>query len=96
MKQNLPLCNVPGQGRKMASIPSDDRFLLQLCKKNRAKSSRELSAELVLSNGKRLSAPTVRRRLAAMGYKSYTAKKKPLRKPEQRKQRLSFAKEHQY
>jgi transposase len=96
VKQNLPLTNLPGQGRKMASTATDDRNLLRLCKKDRTKSSEELSAELVLSNGKKLSAPTVRHRLLNIGYKSYTAKRKPSRKPAQRKERLSFVKEHHY
>ena len=74
MKQKLPLCNALGQGRKIASAPTNDRSLLRLCKKDRTKSNRELSTKLLLSNGKRLSAPTIRRRLNAIDYKSYTAK----------------------
>ena len=31
-----------------------------------------------------------------MGYKSYTVKRKPVRKPAQQKARLSFALEHEY
>ena len=49
---------------------------LRLCKKDRIKSRRELSSELVISNGKRLNAPTIRRRLNPMDYKSYIDKKK--------------------
>ncbi|CAF3380963.1 unnamed protein product [Rotaria sp. Silwood2] len=96
LKQNLPLLNLPGQGRKKASTATDDRNLLRLCKKGRTKSSQELSSELVLSNGKRLSTPTIRRQLVDMGYSNYTAKRKPYRKPSQRRQRLSFARQHQY
>ncbi|CAM4941103.1 unnamed protein product [Rotaria socialis] len=55
-----------------------------------------LAAEWTLSNGKKLCASTVRRRLISMGYKSYTAKRKPLRTPAQIKKRLTFAKDHQY
>ncbi|CAF5160320.1 unnamed protein product, partial [Rotaria magnacalcarata] len=77
LKKNLPLSNAPGQGRKKASTPIYDRNLLRLCKKYRTKSSRILSSELMLSNGKHFSARTVRRRLLDMGYKSYQAKKKP-------------------
>lgn len=94
LKQNLPLSNSPGQGRKKASTTADDRTLLRLCKQDRTKTSEQLSTDLVLSNGKQLSARTVRRRLLDMGYKSYTAKAKPLRKPEHKKDRLSFAKAH--
>ena len=95
LKENKPLTNEPGQGRKRVSTEADDRNLLRLCKKDRTKSSQMLSAELVLSNGKHLSARTVRRRLFDAGYKSYTAKRKPLRKPEHQRKRLAFAKEHE-
>ena len=93
----LPLLmNTPGQGRKRASTAVEDRNLLRLCKKDRSKSSEILSSELTLSNDKHLSARTVRRRLLTMGYKSYRAKKKPLRTSAHKKQRLLFAREHQY
>ncbi|CAF3005278.1 unnamed protein product [Rotaria sp. Silwood2] len=96
LKENLPLLNAPGQDRKKAPTPINDRNLLRLCKKDRTKSSQMLSSELILSNGEHLSARTVRRRLLDMGYKSYQAKKKPLRTPAHKKQRLLFAHEHQY
>ena len=64
--------------------------------RDRAKSNQMLCTEWVLPNGNHLSARTIRRRLLDAGYKSYMAQRKPLRKPEQRKQRFSFAKEHQY
>ena len=96
LKNNLPLSNTLGQGPKKASTVIDDRNLLRLCKKDRTKSSEILSSELTLSNGIHLSARTVRRRLLTMGYKSYRAKKKPLRTHGHKKQRLLFAREHQY
>ena len=74
LKQNLPLSNSRGQGRKKVSTTTDDRTLLRLCKQDRTKTSQKLSSELVLSNGKELSVRTIRRRLLDMGYKSYTAK----------------------
>ena len=43
-----------------------------------------------------MNAKTVRRRLLTMGYKSYRAKMKLLRTPAHKKQRLLFAREHQY
>lgn len=96
LKEKLPLSNRPGQGHKKESTPNDDRQLLRIMKKDRTKSSQMLATEWTVSNGKKLSAPTVRRRLLNMGYKSYTAKRKPLRKPSQIKQRLAFAREHQH
>ena len=93
LKLTLPLSNSRGPGRKTASIAIDDRNLLRLCKQDRKKIIQELSSELVLSSGKQLSAPTIRR-LLDMGYKSYTAKPKPFRKSEHNKERLPLAKEH--
>ncbi|CAM4976400.1 unnamed protein product [Rotaria socialis] len=58
LKENVPLPNAPDQGRKKASTPIDDRNLLRFCKKYRTKSSQILSSELILSNGKHLSART--------------------------------------
>ncbi|CAM2729429.1 unnamed protein product [Rotaria socialis] len=96
LKQNLPLSNSIGQGRKKASTQDNDRQLSYIMKKDRTKSSQMLAAEWTLSNGKKLCALTVRRRLISMGYKSYTAKRKLLRTPAQIKKRLTFDKYHQY
>ena len=96
LKQDLPLANSVGQGRGKATTPHVDCQLLRIMKKDRTKSSQMLSAEWALSNGEKVSACTVRRRLISMGYKSYTAKRKPLRTPAQIKQRLPFAKDHQH
>ena len=70
LKGKLPLSHSPGQGRRKASTTTDDRNLLRLCKKDRTKSSKELSSEFFLSKGKQLSARTVHRRLLDMGYKA--------------------------
>ena len=94
LKNGQSLKNVPGQGRKRLTTPRDDRRLLQLCKADRSKSSRQLSSEFVLSRGKVLSARTIRRRLLDAGYKSYTAKRKPLRNASQKQSRFQFAKDH--
>ncbi|CAM4851434.1 unnamed protein product [Rotaria magnacalcarata] len=96
LKQKLPLSNTPEQSPKKAFTPTDDRRLLRIMKKDRTQSSQMLASEWTLSNGKKMSAPTVRRLLLSMGYKSYTAKKKPMRKPAQIKQRVIFARDHQY
>ena len=90
LKEKLLLLHSPGQGRRKASTTTDDRNLLRLYKKDRTKSSKELSSELLLSNGKRLSARRIRRRLLDMGYKSYTVKRKPLCKPAQQKSTAFF------
>ena len=77
LKQNLPLSNSRGQERKKASTITDDRNLLRFCKQDETKINQELLSKLVLSNGKQLSARTIRRRLLNMGHKSCTAKSKP-------------------
>ena len=63
MKRNLPLKSAPGQGRKRDTTSSDDRYLLQLYKQDRTKTSRELSSQSLLSSGKTVSDSTVRHRL---------------------------------
>ena len=95
LKNNLPLSNTPGQGRKRASTAVEDRNLLRLYRKDRSKSSEILSSELTLLNDKHLSVRTVRRRLLTMSYKSHRPKKKPLRTSAHKKQRLLFVREHQ-
>ena len=90
-KLKLPLKSRPGQGRKKSTTSDEDRYLLNLTKKNRSKSSRQLTSEWNLSNGKSISPQTVRRRLFKAGYKSYTTKRKPFRKPSHCSSRLRFA-----
>ena len=51
------------KGEKRATTSSDDRYLLQLCKQDRTKTSRQLSSESLLSSGKIVSDSTVRHRL---------------------------------
>ncbi|CAF4553640.1 unnamed protein product, partial [Rotaria magnacalcarata] len=77
----LPLENRPGQGRKKLTTLKEDRYLLNLMKKDRRTSSRQLASDWNSLHGKSISARTVRRRLFNAGYKSYTTKRKPYRKP---------------
>lgn len=93
-KLNLPLENRPGQGRKKLTTSKEDRHLIKLMKKDRRQTSRQLASEWSLSNRKVISARTVRRRLFNAGYKSYTTKRKPYRKPHHRYVRLKFARDH--
>ena len=94
LKVDAPLTNAPGQGRKQLSTECEDRRLLQICKADRTKCSRQLSSEFTLSNRTQLSARTIRRRLLDAGYRSYTAKRKPIRNASQRKLRLQFANDY--
>ena len=84
LKENKPLTNDLGQGRKKESIEAIDRNLVRLCKKDRTESSEILSAEFVLSTSEHLSARTMHRRLLGASYISYTAKRKSSRKPKHR------------
>ena len=80
MKRNLPLKNAPGQGRKRATTSSDDRYLLQLCKQDRTKTSRQLSSESLLSSGKAVSDSIVRHRLLeGLDTKATLLNQKPIR-----------------
>ena len=63
MKRNLPLKSAPGHRRERAATSSDDRYLLQLCKQDRTKTSRQLSSESLLSSCKAVSDSTVRHQL---------------------------------
>ncbi|CAF4791147.1 unnamed protein product [Rotaria magnacalcarata] len=45
LKQKSPLSNTPGQGPKKASMPTDDRRLLRIMKKDRTKSSQMLATD---------------------------------------------------
>ena len=67
LKQNLPLSTSRSQGRKKALTTTNDRNLLCLSKQDRTKTGQELSSELVLSDGKQLSARTIRFLLFDMG-----------------------------
>ena len=69
--------NHPDQGRKKSTTSKEDRHLTQLMKTDH----RQLAPECSSSNGKVVSPRTVRRRLFNAGYKSYTTKRKPYRKP---------------
>ena len=55
LKVDAPLTNARGQGRKRLSTECEGRRLLQICKADRTKCSRQLSSEFTLSNGTQLS-----------------------------------------
>ena len=74
LKQDLLLSNSFEQGSTKATTPHDNRQLLRIMKQDRTKSSHVLSTKCLLSNGKKVSACTVRHRLISTCYKSYTGK----------------------
>lgn len=67
---NEPLTNKPGQGRSKSTTSAQDRHLVQICKRNRTASSRQLASEWSISIGKSISASTTRRRLVSYGLKA--------------------------
>ena len=85
---NDPLVNKPGQGRLKCTTRAEDRHLIQMCKRNRTKSSRQLSSEWSSAIGKLVSASTTRRRLFSYGLKSYTQKRRPYRNRQQIKKKV--------
>ena len=93
-KQSLPVENHPGQGRKKLTSHQEDHHLIKLMEKDRCQTNRQLASEWSASNGKSISARTIRRRLFEAGYKSYTTKRKSYRKLQHRFSRLKFARKH--
>lgn len=55
--------NRPGQGREKSKPYKEDPYLLNLMKKDRGKSSRQLASDWNLSNGKAISLRTVHQHL---------------------------------
>lgn len=94
LEQGLPLGNKLGQGRRRATTEAQDRYLLQLAKKNRTHSSRQLTSEWSNVLGKPISTRTTRGRLVEHALKSYTQKPRPFRNKNQIKKRLSWCREH--
>ena len=75
--------------------PSDDRFLLIQCKKNRKRTAVDLNREIKGKDGKpKVSVWTTRRRLVEGGYPARKALKKPLLKKYHKRDRLRWAKDH--
>lgn len=89
-----PLSNKPGQGRSKRTTPVQDRYLVQICKRNRSAGSREIASEWSSTLGKSISASTTRRRLVEHGLKSYTKKRRPYRNKLQTKKRFEWCKNY--
>ncbi len=62
----------PDEGRKKSTTSKEDRYLMNLIKKDRGKTCRQLTSKWNSSNGKSISPRTVRQRLFNTSYKSYT------------------------
>lgn len=94
MRRGEALGNRPGQGRRRATNDAQDKFIVNLAKRNRTKSSREIASEVNTSWSTNLSARTIRGRLLEKGLKSYTQKRRPYRNKKQAKKRLAWCNSH--
>jgi hypothetical protein len=74
-KIEITIENRPDQGRKKPITSKEDRYLMNLIKKDHGKTCRQLASELNSSNGKSISPRTVCRWLFNTSYKSYTTKR---------------------
>jgi transposase len=84
-----------GSGRPRETTPSDDRFLLIQCKKNRKRTAVDLNREIKNKDGTpKVSVWTTRRTLVEGGFPARKALKKPFLTKPQRKARLRWAKAH--
>lgn len=94
MKRCEPLVNRPGQGRKRSTTRAQDKFIVNLAKRYRTKSSREIASEVNTSWSTNLSSRTIRGRLLENSLKSYTQKRRPYRNKKQAKKRLDWCNAH--
>jgi transposase len=86
-----------GQGGRPTKLTiTDKRKLLRMVMSGKADTAVQLSQELKMSTDTTVSAETVRRTLKGAGMKAVVKKKKPQLLPRHIRQRLDFAKRHQY
>jgi transposase len=86
-----------GQGGRPTKLTiTDKRKLLRMVMSGKADTAVQLSQELKMSTDTTVSAETVRRTLKGAGMKAVLKKKKPQLLPRHIRQRLDFAKRHQY
>lgn len=86
--------NEKRSGRPKVTNFCEDRLIVMTCKRNRFKTSSQITEEFNKCREAKISIDTVKRRLRSEGLKGRIAVKKPLLRPENRKKRLQFAKDH--
>jgi transposase len=84
----------PGQGRKRKTTPRQDRYLRQMCLRNRQATAKRLRNDFSTANNIRLSDQTVRNRLHEVGLHSRVPFRTPVLTPHHHTARLEFAREH--
>lgn len=94
IRRGESLGNRSGQGRKRSTNTAQDKFIVNLSKRNRTMSSREITSEVNASWSTNLTSRTIRGRLLEKGLKSYTQKRRPYRNTKQAKKRLAWCKTH--
>lgn len=88
------LTNRPKSGRKRLTTAREDRHIERIAIRERTKSSRDLSSELLERHGVCISARTVRRRLVESGLHGRIARRKPRLTAEHKKKRLQWAQKY--
>lgn len=86
--------NRPKSGRKRRTNARQDRILERISLRDRMKTSKELSSELLQDHGINLAASSVRRRLVERNLHGRKARRKPLLTDRHKKLRLSWAKKY--
>lgn len=81
-------------GRPKSTTAAEDRLLRRESLADRQKTSPVLATGFRESTGKALHPSTVRRRLLSFGLRGYVAAKKPLIRPDNKKKRLAWARQH--
>lgn len=88
--------NKSKSGRKRATTTREDRLLQRISLRDRRKTSKELSSELLIEHNISISAQTVRRRLASVGLHGRIARRKPRLTENHKKMRLLWAKKYRH
>ena len=95
-KQTKSVLEKQRSGRPRKTSDSFDRIIHRMSEKDRRKTASDISRQLSIETGTRLSRHTVSRRLVEFGLCARIARKKPFINPNNRKRRLKFAKEHRH
>jgi len=89
------LINKKRSGRSQITKSQEDIAIVLISKRNRRKTAPEITAEINCTRSKSVSVSTVKRRLQKAGLHGRISMKKPLLSAQNRKKRLTWAREHQ-
>lgn len=88
--------NQKGRGRKRKTTKRDDNRITTISKTDRFKTASDIRAEINQGLAAPISLTTVKRRLRGKGLIGRVAAKKPLLRPQNKRKRLQFAKDHDH